>query len=171
MAILPILKYPDPRLREETKTVEVFDDALRILVRDMAETMYDAPGVGLAAPQIGASVKLFVIDCAGEDEPSAFRAYINPEIVEVEGSCDWEEGCLSFPGGSEKIRRAAKVRVKAHDEFGKEFELEASGLLAVAIQHENDHLNGVLMIDKLGTMKRRRFANQVRDELARSGEA
>jgi peptide deformylase len=115
----------------------------------------------LAANQIGVLKRIFVIDVAGEDEPSDLRVFINPEITELTGTQTFEEGCLSFPGATEEIKRADKVRVKAQDEHGKTFELEADGLLAVAIQHENDHLNGVLMIDKLGAVKRRLFGRKV----------
>jgi peptide deformylase len=155
MALRPILKYPDPVLKQVAKPVSEVTDEIRVLVDDMAETMYAAPGVGLAANQIGVLLRIFVIDVAGEDEPSELRVFINPEILELTGTQTWEEGCLSFPGVTEEIRRAERVRVKALDRDGKPFELEAEGLLAVAIQHENDHLNGVVMLDKLGAVKRR----------------
>jgi peptide deformylase len=135
--------------------VESVDDDLRRLADDMAETMYAAAGVGLAANQIGVLLRVFVIDIAADDEPSALRCFINPEIVEVSGTQTWEEGCLSFPGVMEEIRRAERVRVRALDRDGKPFELEADGLLAVAIQHEHDHLEGIVMLDKLGSVKRR----------------
>lgn len=161
MAIRPILNYPDPRLREPAKPVTVVDDSVRALVADMAETMYDAPGVGLAANQIGELVRIFIIDIAEEDEPSDLKVFINPEITKLEGTQMWQEGCLSFPGVSEEIKRAERVKVKALNEHGQPFELEADGLLAVAIQHENDHLNGVLMIDKFSALKRRKIGRQV----------
>ena len=155
MAIRTILHYPDPRLREEAKPVETFDQELKELVDDMAETMYAAPGVGLAATQIGVAKRVFVIDIAGEDEPSDLRVFVNPEFCEKEGTQSFREGCLSFPGVSEDVERAATVTVKALDANGEPFELSADGLLAVAIQHENDHLDGKLMIDHLGVLKRR----------------
>ncbi len=161
MAIREILEFPDPRLREVGEPVTVFDDSLRQLVEDMAETMYDAPGVGLAAPQIGVSKRIFVIDIAGEDEPSDLLVFINPEILSLDGTQQWEEGCLSFPGATETLKRAEQVRVRAQDAHGEAFELEADGLLAVAIQHENDHLDGVLMIDKLNPIKKRLFSRKV----------
>jgi peptide deformylase len=161
MAIRPILEYPDPKLREVARPVVEVNDAVRQLVDDMAETMYAAPGVGLAAPQIGESLRIFVIDIAGEDEPSDFRAFINPEIVEAVGTQSWKEGCLSFPGAAESIKRAERVRVKALGSDGNPFELEANGLLSVAIQHENDHLNGVLMIDKVGPIQKRRIGKKL----------
>ena len=117
--------------------------------------MYAAPGVGLAATQIGEALQLFVIDIADQDQPSDLRIFINPEILEEEETVVWNEGCLSFPGVTEEIERAARVRVRALDREGKAFELEAEGLLAVAIQHELDHLKGVLMIDHVGPLKRR----------------
>jgi peptide deformylase len=161
MAIRPILEYPDPKLREKARPVAQVDDEIRKLVEDMAETMYAAPGVGLAAPQVGESVRVFVIDTAEEGEPSTFRAFINPEIVETHGTQAWKEGCLSFPGVAESIKRAERVRVKALGADGQPFELETGGLLAVAIQHENDHLNGVLMIDKVGPLQRRRIGKKL----------
>ena len=154
--IRPILCYPDKRLREPGQDVEVFDEDLRALVDDMAETMYAAPGVGLAAPQIGVSKRLFIIDVAtDDDEPSDLRVFINPEIVETEGDTTFNEGCLSFPGAHEEVERAEKVKVRALDQDGQPFELEADGLLAIAIQHENDHLEGKLMIDHLSILRRR----------------
>jgi peptide deformylase len=155
MAIRTILHYPDPRLREKAKPITTIDDGIRKLVDDMAETMYAAPGVGLAATQIGEAVSLFVIDVADEDEPSDLRVFINPEIVAKSGKTCFREGCLSFPGVSEEVERAEQVTVKALDRDGKPFELTADGLLAIAIQHENDHLQGKLMIDHLGLIKRR----------------
>jgi peptide deformylase len=153
--IRTILHYPDKRLRTKGDRVPEVTPAIKQLVSDMAETMYAAPGVGLAATQIGVAYQLFVIDVAAEDEPSDLRVFINPEILELQDRIAWTEGCLSFPGVSEEIERAATVRVRAQDQDGKWFELEAEGLLAVAIQHEYDHLQGVLMIDHLGTLKKR----------------
>jgi peptide deformylase len=155
MSVRSILHYPDSKLREPGKKVERFDDDLRRLVDDMAETMYAAPGVGLAATQIGENWQVFVVDCAPEGEPSDLRVFVNPEILSVEGKVSNEEGCLSFPGAREDVERAESVRVRAQDREGKAFELETDGLLAVAIQHEYDHLQGVLMIDHLGPLKKR----------------
>jgi peptide deformylase len=159
--IREILKYPDPRLREVAKPVATVTPEIQALVDDMAETMYESQGCGLAATQIGENHRIFVVDCAGEDEPSDFRVFINPEIVATEGDQMWNEGCLSFPGVSEEIKRAERVRVRALDRAGKPFELEADGLLAVAVQHELDHLNGVLMIDKLNALKRRMMGRKL----------
>jgi peptide deformylase len=150
-----ILHYPDPRLREKAKPVAEVTPEIKKLTEDMAETMYAAPGVGLAATQIGEPYRIFVIDTANDDEPSQLRVFINPEILERHDAITWEEGCLSFPGITEEIDRAAKVKVRALDENGKPFELEAEGLLAVAVQHEYDHLDGVLMIDHMGMLKKR----------------
>jgi peptide deformylase len=155
MSIRTILHYPDARLREPGKRVERVTAEIQQLVDDMAETMYAAPGVGLAATQVGELWQIFVVDCAAEGEPSDFRVFINPEILSREGSTTFEEGCLSFPGAREDIERAERVRVRAQDRDGKWFELEAEGLLAIAIQHEYDHLQGVLMIDRLGPLKKR----------------
>ncbi len=150
-----ILHYPDKRLRESGKKVEAFDPELHKLIDDMAETMYAAPGVGLAATQIGELLQLFIIDIADAEEPSDLRVFVNPEILEADGEIAWQEGCLSFPGVTEEIDRAAHVRVRAQDRDGKWFELEAEDLLAVAIQHEYDHLQGKLMIDHMGPLKKR----------------
>ncbi len=155
MAVRTILHYPDPRLREKALPVAEINATIKQLVDDMAETMYAAPGVGLAATQIGEPHRIFVIDTAGEDEPSDLKVFINPEIVASDGKITWEEGCLSFPSVTEDIDRKARVRVRAQDREGKAFELDAEGLLAVAVQHELDHLDGVLMIDHMGALKKR----------------
>ena len=153
--IRTILHYPDKRLREKGKRIEAITPDIQKLVDDMAETMYAAPGVGLAATQIGEAIQLFIVDIADESSPSDLRVFINPEILEQTGTVTWQEGCLSFPSVQEDVERAAKVRVKAQDRHGAWFELEAEGLLAVAIQHEYDHLQGVLMIDHMGPLKKR----------------
>jgi peptide deformylase len=153
--IRTILHYPDKRLREKGLPVKAVTPEIRALADDMAETMYAAPGVGLAATQIGVPVQLFVVDVAAENEPSDLRVFINPQILERHDEIVWTEGCLSFPGVQEEVERAAKVTVRALDREGRSFTLEAEGLLAVAIQHEFDHLQGVLMIDHLGPLKRR----------------
>jgi len=155
MAIRTILHYPDKRLRNRAVPVETVGSDIQTLIEDMKETMYAAPGCGLAAPQIGVSLRLFIVDTASDDEPSDLRVFINPEIVAREGTVLWEEGCLSFPGMHEEIERAETVTVRAVDEHGKSFEVTAEGLLGVALQHEFDHLEGVLMIDHMGVLKRR----------------
>lgn len=168
MAVLPILTYPSPALSTIAEPVSEVTDEIRKLAEDMAETMYAAPGVGLAANQVGVLKRIFVIDIADEDEPSDLKVFINPEIIEADGEQVFSEGCLSFPGASEDIRRAATVKVRALNAQGETFELSADGLLAVAIQHENDHLNGVLMIDKVGSLKKRKISRQVQKALAES---
>lgn len=158
MSIRTILHYPDKRLRNKgvaLSAAEIASPKVQALIDDMAETMYAAPGVGLAATQIGEALQLFIVDCADEDEPSDLRVFINPEILELHDEVSWSEGCLSFPGVSEDVDRAARVKVRAFGRDGKAFTLEAEGLLGVAIQHENDHLQGVLMIDHLGPLKKR----------------
>ncbi|HEU4539231.1 MAG TPA: peptide deformylase, partial [Polyangiaceae bacterium] len=150
-----ILHYPDKRLRDPGKRVEKVTPEIQSLIDDMAETMYAAPGCGLAAPQIGVPLRIFVIDTADDDEPSRLTVFINPELVAKVGETVWEEGCLSFPGVHEEIKRAERVGVRALDREGKPFELEVDGLFAVAVQHEHDHLEGVLMIDHVGALKRR----------------
>lgn len=171
MAIRTILHYPDKRLRIPGEKVTDFGPELQALVDDMAETMYAAPGVGLAATQIGVSLRVFLIDIAtGEDEPSDLRVFVNPEILERHGDVVWEEGCLSFPGVHEEIERAERVKVRAQDREGRTFELEADGLLAVAIQHENDHLDGKLMVDRLGLLKKRMVHRQMTKRAAEAAE-
>jgi peptide deformylase len=157
MAIREILRFPDKRLREHARPVEQFDAEIERVVDDMAETMYAGHGVGLAAPQVGLPLRVFLIDVANDEEDSGsdLRVFINPEIVSREGRIVWNEGCLSFPGVREDIERAERVKVRALDRTGKPFELESDGLLAVAIQHENDHLDGTLIIDHLSVLKRR----------------
>jgi peptide deformylase len=155
MALLKILEYPDKRLRDKAEQVAAVTPEIQRLVDDMAETMYAAPGIGLAATQVGVPLRVFVIDCAGEDEPSDLHVFVNPTVTRREGEVVWKEGCLSFPGVTESVERAAKVRVEALDREGTPFVLEAEGLLAVAIQHETEHLEGVLMIDHLGLVRKR----------------
>jgi len=161
MAVREILTYPHDLLRTPAEPVAEVNDEIRQLVEDMGETMYAAEGVGLAANQIGVLKRIFVIDLAGEDEPSDLKVFINPEILEMDGTQSMAEGCLSFPGARENIKRAERVRVRALGLDGKPFELEATGLMAVAIQHENDHINGVLMIDKVGPVARRKIGRQM----------
>jgi peptide deformylase len=156
MAVRTILHYPDKRLREQAQPVTRFDAELAKLLEDMAETMYAAPGVGLAAPQIGVPLRIFVIDVStGENQPSDLRVFVNPEIVESKGEVCNEEGCLSFPGVHEEVWRAERVRVRAQNAKGEPFELETDGFLAIAIQHEHDHLIGKLMVDHLSMLKKR----------------
>ena len=161
MAKLPILEFPDPRLRTVAKPVERVDDALRSLVDDMFETMYAAPGIGLAATQVDVHQRLLVLDVS--EDQSRPMVFINPEILSAEGHQVYQEGCLSVPGIYADVKRANSVRVKALDRDGKEFEIEADGLLAVCIQHEMDHLAGKVFVDYLSPLKR----EQVRKKLAK----
>ncbi len=155
MAILPILQYPDERLHKVAKKVEQIDDATRKLVRDMAETMYAAPGIGLAATQVDKHIQLIVIDVSETHED--LKVFINPELLNSQGEKENEEGCLSVPGIYEKVSRAERVTVRAQDEHGKPFTLEAEGLLAVCIQHEMDHLKGRVFVEYLSHLKQTRI--------------
>lgn len=159
MAILNILHFPDERLRLKAAPVEQVDDGVRRLVDDMFETMYDAPGIGLAATQVNVQKRVIVIDVSEQkDEPLVF---INPEIAIREGVEEMEEGCLSVPGIYEKVQRADRVRVKALNREGEAFEMDAEGLLAVCIQHEIDHLDGKLFVDYLSGLKRQRIRKKL----------
>ncbi len=167
MALREIRKYPDPVLRKKTARIEHVDDSLNGLIEDMVETMRAAPGVGLAANQVGEPVQLAVIDLGVRDEdesenPHELLVIINPEVLSLEGSVVEDEGCLSIPEYSEKVKRAAKIRVRAQDRTGKPFEIEAEGLLAKALQHEIDHLNGLLYIDRLSPLKKNIFKRRHR---------
>jgi peptide deformylase len=157
MAILPIRHYPDPVLKQVAEPVAEIDDEIKTLARDMAETMYAAPGVGLAAPQVGVSKRVVVIDCSPKDTPPQLITAINPEILAKEGESFEEEGCLSVPGFYTRIRRAARVRVRYQDLAGQTVEQEAEGLLAIAFQHEIDHLDGLLFVDHLSPLKKGMF--------------
>ncbi len=155
MPILEIKKYPDPVLKEQSLAVTSFDAALSKLLDNMFETMYSANGVGLAAPQIGLLQQIAVIDVSREG--NAPQEFINPVIIKQSGKTKSEEGCLSIPEFRDTIQRSVEVTVRAHDRQGKEFELDADGLLAICLQHEIDHLNGVLFIDRLSRLKRELF--------------
>jgi peptide deformylase len=171
MAIRKILHYPDKRLRVPGEPVTDFGPALQTLIDDMAETMYAAPGVGLAATQIGVSQQLFIVDVSSGEGPNDLRIFINPTIVKADGEIDWEEGCLSFPGVHQDITRAERVKVRAQDRKGEWFEIEADGLMAIALQHEKDHLDGKLMIDHLSALKRRIVHRAMQKRAHQSGEA
>lgn len=160
MARLEILKYPDPRLAEKSQPVAAVDDALRKVIDDMIETMYEADGVGLAAPQVGVLKRLIVLDCnPREDEdgnplPRSPLAVVNPEIVaRSEEKIVWEEGCLSVPEYNDEVERSARCTVRGLDRDGQEITVEAEGLLSVCFQHEIDHLEGVLFVDRLSRLK------------------
>ncbi|CAN5196452.1 peptide deformylase [soil metagenome] len=156
MSLLTILRYPDPRLRKIAKPVTSFDARLKRLVADMAETMYDAPGVGLAASQIDVHEQIIVIDTSETHDD--LRVFINPEIVWAsEERLVYEEGCLSVPGIYDGVERPARIKAKAYDADGKAFEVEADGLFAVCIQHEMDHLKGKMFVEYLSPLKRNRI--------------
>lgn len=168
MSIRDIVLYPHEVLTRKAAPVAQVDDEVRQLVDDMVATMYDAPGIGLAAPQVGVLQRLTVIDVSSrEEEPPDLKVLINPEIVHREGKIVWEEGCLSIPGIYEKVERAEKVVVQALDRDGAEYELEADGLLSVCIQHEIDHLDGVLFLQHLSGLKRRLAIKKYRKILDR----
>jgi peptide deformylase len=160
MALLDILTYPDPRLHTVAQPVAVVDDKIRKLVDDMAETMYAAPGIGLAATQVDVHQRVIVIDVS--EDKSDLLVLINPEITHAEGHEIAEEGCLSVPGVYDKVERAARITVKALDRDGKSFTLEADDLLAVCIQHEMDHLQGKVFVEYLSQMKQQRIKTKMR---------
>ncbi|TQV71031.1 peptide deformylase [Aliikangiella marina] len=162
MSLLTILEYPDKRLRNQAKPVEDFGDSLQKQIDDMFETMYAAPGIGLAATQVNIHKQLFVIDVS-EDKDSPL-VFINPEIVELRGVEEMEEGCLSFPGVYAKVERADELTIKALDRNGEPFQMDADGLLAVCIQHELDHTQGKLFVDYLSPLKRQRIRKKLEKE-------
>jgi len=167
MALLEILHFPDPRLRLKALPVTQVDDQVRKMVKDMLETMYQAPGIGLAATQVNIQLEVIVIDVSeNKDQPLCL---INPKIIESDGTEVMEEGCLSVPGFYENVTRAEKVKVQALNKSGESFELEAEDLLAVCIQHEIDHLQGKLFVDYLSPLKRQRIKKKL-IKLEKSGE-
>lgn len=169
MARLNVLHYPDPRLRKPALPVETVDASIRTLVADMLETMYAAPGIGLAATQVNVQKRVVVMDLS--EEKNQPRVFINPTLLECEGESEGEEGCLSVPGFYETVRRAEWVRVSALDLDGEPFELEAHRLLAVCIQHEIDHLDGKLFVDYLSTLKRDRIRKKLEKQARHESRA
>ncbi len=163
MALLPILHYPDPRLHKRAVPVARVDDRIRELIKDMAETMYAAPGIGLAATQVDVHERVIVIDVS--EDRAELRVFVNPVILETEGEAETEEGCLSVPGVFDKVRRAERVKVRALGPDGEPFVLEAEGLLAVCIQHEIDHLEGKVFVEYLSRLKQQRIAAKLRKQL------
>jgi peptide deformylase len=164
-----IIIWPDPVLKEIAKPIDRVDDTIRRLLDDMSETMYAADGVGLAAPQIAEGKRCIVIDTSPRQDGQKLIHLVNPEIVKTEGVTTYTEGCLSIPGEAEEVERAAKVWVRALDYFGKPYELECDGLLAIAVQHETDHLDGTLFVDHLSSLKReliRRRMKKLKQERA-----
>jgi len=173
MAVRPILRYPDSRLRQRSADVTVFDDALKVLVADMRETMDDSNGAGLAAIQVGVPIRLFIVDghVAGGEEGSDPKVFINPELVEISDEAQTgDEGCLSFPGIFVPVKRGQRAKIRALDVTGAPFELEGEALLARALQHENDHLIGKLLIDQVGPVKREMIKRKMKKEAAAAAE-
>lgn len=165
-----ILIWPDPTLKKTATKVSRVDESIRTLVKDMFETMYSADGVGLAAPQIGVLKRVIVLDTTPRQPEAKPLAMINPEIISSEGITTYSEGCLSIPGESEDVERAAKVTVRFLDADGKEKTLTADGLLAIAIQHETDHLNGVVFVDHVSTLKRELIRKRMKRLKSERGE-
>ena len=163
--LLPILCYPDKKLRTVAKPVEMVDDAIKTLVKNMFETMYDAPGIGLAATQVDFHQRLIVIDVS--DEQNQPLCLINPEIIEKSGEIEWEEGCLSVPNYYENVKRANDIKVRALNQNGEKFEMEASEILAICIQHEIDHLNGILFVDYISKLKQKRLKEKTNKKAKR----
>jgi peptide deformylase len=166
MATLNILRYPDARLHKQAAPVTVFDEELKRLVADMAETMYAAPGIGLAATQVDVHKQVIVVDVS--ERRDSLVVLVNPEIVEKTGVSDIEEGCLSLPGIYELVDRAERVKVRAYDQHGKAFTLEAQGLLSVCIQHEMDHLLGKVFVEYLSQLKQQRIRARLNKQLRKS---
>ncbi len=167
MALREIVKFPDPRLKQVAKPITEVDDALRELARDMIEVMYDEPGIGLAAPQVGAGVRMFVIDTEWSDDEVGQnpRVVLNPEISDREGSITWEEGCLSVPDYTANVDRDGKITLRGSDLDGNPIEEIAEGLRAVCIQHEVDHLDGILFIDRISRLKRSLYVKKRKKQL------
>lgn len=166
--ILTIYKYPDPVLREKAQSIENIDGNLQELIDSMTETMYKAPGIGLAAPQVGESKRLVVYDITTPEEGNNINVIINPEIVSAEGSIVYEEACLSVIDFSAEVERSAKILLKALDREGNPIEIEAEGLHAVCLQHEVDHLNGILFIDHISTLKRSLYKKRLKKLLKKN---
>lgn len=169
MALLEIVKWPDPMLDAPGDPVTEFDDQLKQLVNDMFETMYAAPGVGLAAVQVGIAKRLFVMDCSGGKDPEQRIALINPEVLAVEGEQNGEEGCLSFPGIFTPVERSLRAVVRAHDVSGNEFEIDAEELTARCMLHETDHCDGIVFLDKMSSIKRELVKRKIR-KLQKAGK-
>jgi peptide deformylase len=164
MAVLEILRYPHPLLKKRCEQVEEVDDDIKRLICDMRETMYGANGIGLAACQVGVPRRVIVMDVSPIDPDHGFFAIINPEILSEEGEIDYEEGCLSVPDCTEKIKRKEKIRVKGTSPEGEEIEIAGEGILSIALQHEIDHLNGVLILDHISSLKRGLYRKKLKKE-------
>ncbi|PIX97201.1 MAG: peptide deformylase [Hydrogenophilales bacterium CG_4_9_14_3_um_filter_63_34] len=159
MALLKIVHYPDPRLHKIAQPITTVDDNIKALIANMAETMYSAPGVGLAATQVDRHVRLILVDIS--ESKNDLKVFINPEILEASGQSEHEEGCLSVPGIYDTVTRPERVRVRALDRDGQPFELEADGLMAVCVQHEIDHLNGKVFVEYLSRLKQERIRKKL----------
>ncbi|MCJ7705779.1 MAG: peptide deformylase [Desulfobacterales bacterium] len=164
MAVLEILKYPHPLLKKRCEKVDRIDGEVKKLIRDMTETMYQANGIGLAACQVGVSRRVIVVDVSPIDPEKEFFAMVNPEVISEEGEIEHEEGCLSVPDCLEKLKRKEKVLIRGFSPVGKEIEISAEGILAIAIQHEIDHINGVLILDRISRLKREIYRNKLKKE-------
>ncbi len=162
MAVLEILKYPHPLLKRRSKEVERIDGEVKRLIEDMRETMYQANGIGLAACQVGVSQRVIVVDVSPMDPDQEFFAMVNPEIVSEEGEIEYEEGCLSVPECVEKVKRKEKIWVRGLSPDGKEMEIKGEGILAIALQHEIDHLNGILILDRISRLKREVYRDRLK---------
>ncbi len=170
MAVLEILQYPHPVLKRRCNEVERIDEEVTKLVEDMRETMYDASGVGLAACQVGVSKRIIVLDVSPIDPQHEFFVLINPEILAEEGEIDHEEGCLSVPDCTEKLKRREKVRVRGLSSEGESLEFEAQGILAIALQHEIDHLDGLLILDRMSGLKREIYRKKLKKKKEKEQE-
>jgi peptide deformylase len=172
MALRPVLQFPDPRLKRVSKPVAKITDEIRALAQDMLEVMYDEPGIGLAAPQVGEPIRLVVMDTTWTEEGSERSpiVVVNPEIVEREGTITWNEGCLSVPDFQAEVERSGRVRVRGLDLEGRPFEEEAEELRAVCFQHEIDHLDGILFIDRISRLKRSLYVQKRKKALRRESE-
>jgi peptide deformylase len=164
MAALEILKYPHPILKKRSELVSQINEELKKLIQDMRETMYQAGGIGLAACQVGVPRRVIVLDVSPLDPQHSFFALINPEIISEEGEIDHEEGCLSVPDCLEKVKRREKVCVRGLSPDGRDIEIKGEGILAIALQHEIDHINGVLILDKISRLKREIYRNKLKKE-------
>jgi peptide deformylase len=172
MALRPVLQFPDKRLAKRSAPIEEITDEIRELASDMCEVMYDEPGIGLAAPQVGESLRLIVVDTGWteEDAEKSPLILVNPEISEHEGKLVWKEGCLSVPDFEAEVERAERVLLRAQDLDGKPLEIQAEGLQAVCFQHEIDHLDGILFIDRISRLKRSRYVAKRKKQLKREEE-
>ncbi|HKZ80821.1 MAG TPA: peptide deformylase [Pyrinomonadaceae bacterium] len=169
MALLPVVKWPNPVLDSPADPVTEFDDKLKKLVADMFETMYAAPGVGLAAVQVGVSKRLFVMDCSGGKDPDQRVVMINPEVLRIEGTQNGDEGCLSFPGIFTPVERGLRAVVRTHDINGNQFELDGMELTARCMLHETDHCDGIVFLDKMSPIKREIVKRKIK-KLQKAGQ-